>query len=398
MNILVLNSGSSSLKFQLIDWPERLPVLRGSIERIGEARGNLRYTEAGAEQSHSRDLPVRDHQAALKMLSELIENHCGGRRIDAIGHRMVHGGELYSKPTRVNLEVLGNLRALAVLAPLHNPANVLGVEACLELYPELPQVVVFDTGFHSTLPEYAFRYALPDELYREHAIRRYGFHGTSHACVARESANFLAIAPSEINVISLHLGNGASACAIRAGVSVDVSHGFTPLEGLVMGTRSGDIDPAIPFYLARELRMSWSEIEQLLNRESGLRGICGTNDMRDIEQRRATGDHAAQLAFDLFCYRIKKYIGAYSAILGKLHVLAFTGGIGENSAAVRESVCSGLEHLGVRLHSERNRSQATAGVHAIHDPACRCAVLVISANEEYEIARESVELLRHIES
>jgi acetate kinase len=274
------------------------------------------------------------------------------------------------------------------LAPLHNPSNLLGIEAARIRFPGIPQVAVFDTAFHQTLPPAAFRYAVPREWYDEHHVRRYGFHGTSHAHVAREAARYLGQPLEELNLITLHLGNGASVGAIREGKSIDTSMGMTPLEGLIMGTRSGDLDPAIPFYLIRQLELPLEKVENLLNKESGLKGICGFSDMREIQQQAGQGDERAVLAFDMFCYRVKKYIGAYLAVLGRLDAIVFTGGIGENSEAVRSAVCSGLRHLGITVDERRNRA-ATGKAAEIQEAGAPVKVLAVRTNEELEIALQS---------
>jgi acetate kinase len=288
----------------------------------------------------------------------------------------------------VDDEVAAAIRSLIPLAPLHNPSNLLGIEAARIRFPGIPQVAVFDTAFHQTLPPAAYRYAVPRELYDEHQVRRYGFHGTSHAHIAREAAHYLGHPPGELNLITLHLGNGASAAAIRGGKSIDTSMGMTPLEGLVMGTRSGDLDPAIPFYLIRQLALPPEKVESLLNKESGLKGVCGFSDMREIQQRAGEGDERAGLAFEMFCYRVRKYIGAYLAVLGRLDAIVFTGGIGENSGPVRRAVCDGLRHLGITVDEGKNG--AVGGkTWEIQADGAPVRVLVVRTNEELEIALQA---------
>jgi acetate kinase len=305
-----------------------------------------------------------------------------------VGHRVVHGGELFREPAVVDDAVVAAIRSLIPLAPLHNPSNLLGSEAARLRFPGIPQVAVFDTAFHHTLPPAAYRYALPRELYEQHQVRRYGFHGSSHAHVAREAALFLGRPLEALNLITLHLGNGASAAAIRGGRSIDTSMGMTPLEGLVMGTRSGDLDPAIPFYLIRQLALPPEKVENLLNKESGLKGVCGFSDMREIQQRAGEGDEQAALAFEMFCYRVRKYIGAYLAVLGRLDAIIFTGGIGENSGPVRRAVCDGLGHLGITVDEGKNG--AVAGKAAeIQEDGAPVKVLVVRTNEELEIALQA---------
>jgi acetate kinase len=285
--------------------------------------------------------------------------------------------------------VVERIRALGPLAPLHNPANLTGIEVCLRLFPDLPQVAVFDTAFHQTMPEHAYRYALPEAWYSEYRVRRYGFHGTSHQYVARQAAAFLHRPLASLNLITLHLGNGASAAAIRQGACVDTSMGLTPLEGLMMGTRCGDIDPAIPFYIGAATDATPAELEAALNRDSGIKGICGDNDMRAVQQRAGAGDARARLAIDMYCYRIRKYIGAYCAVLGHVDALVFTAGIGENSALIRETVCSGLERLGIALDPDKNHAARSATA-AVERAGAAVSVLVVPTNEEIEIARQTL--------
>ncbi len=361
---------------------------------IGSSEGRLwqRRLEADGtlvEQVHTR--PLADHMEAFYFMVSVNREH----RIDrndaelfAIGHRVVHGGDLFREPAVVDGEVMAAIRGLIPLAPLHNPSNLLGIEAALQRFPGIPQVAVFDTAFHQTLPPAAYRYALPEELYEKHRVRRYGFHGTSHGFVAKEAARHLGRPLEELNLITLHLGNGASVAAIQEGRSIDTSMGMTPLEGLVMGTRCGDLDPAVPFYLIRQMSLAPEKVESLLNKESGLKGLCGCNDMREIQQLASGGDGRARLALDLFCYRIRKYIGAYYAVLGRLDAVVFTGGIGENSGPVRSCVCGGLRHLGIAVDEGRNG--AVEGEAAeIQEEGASVRVLVIHTDEELEIALQA---------
>jgi acetate kinase len=281
---------------------------------------------------------------------------------------------------------------MSPLAPLHNPPNLAGIEVCLRLFPEVRQVAVFDTAFHHTMPAHACRYAVPQSWYHGHHVRRYGFHGTSHGYVARQAATHLQRPLASMNLITLHLGNGASAAAIQSGECVDTSMGFTPLEGLMMGTRSGDLDPAILFYLARETGISLDALEHALNHESGLKGICGVNDMREAQRLAAAGEEGAQLAIDMYCYRIRKYIGAYYAVLGDLDAVVFTAGIGENSPVIRSRACKGLDHLGIRIDAARN-AQTCKGVFEIQDATAPIQLLVVPTNEEFEIARQTRDCL-----
>jgi acetate kinase len=394
MNILIVNCGSSSLKYQLFHMPQRAVLTAGAVERIGEVDARLQHrwrTPAGAMDKLARPVDAPDHRAALLAIGAAMrETGSIGdvARVDAIGHRVVHGGERFQAPARIDNAVVEAIRALVPLAPLHNPANLLGIELCLELFPGVPQVAVFDTAFHQTMPAHAYRYAVPQALYTDHHVRRYGFHGSSHAYVARRAAQHLGQAPGALKLITLHLGNGASAAAIDGGRCVDTSMGMTPLEGLVMGTRSGDIDPALPFYIGRVTGADSATVETLLNRDSGLKGLCGSGDMREVLQRMEAGEPPARLAFDIYCYRIRKYIGAYTAVLGRVDAVVFTGGIGENAPAVRARVCTGLEALGVRLDAEKNRN-ATSDVAELQAADAPVKLLMVRTNEELEIAEQT---------
>jgi len=314
--------------------------------------------------------------------------------LSAIGHRVVHGGESFREPTLINAAVVKQIRDIIPLAPLHNPANLMGIEVALQQAPDVPQVAVFDTAFHQSIPAHAYRYALPDLFYIEQHVRRYGFHGTSHGYVAKQAAALLGKPLTSLKLITLHLGNGASAAAIAQGRSVDTSMGMTPLEGLMMGTRCGDMDPAIHFYLSRTTGLGNDEIESLLNTESGLKGICGANDMRAVHRLAEAGDAQARLALEMYCYRIKKYIGAYYAALGGLDAVVFTGGIGENDALVREQCCTGLETLGIVLDTQKNAS-TRSGAFALHRETSLVSLLVIPTNEELEIARQAVSCIQN---
>ena len=386
MKILVLNSGSSSLKFKLYRMPEKELLAEGLIERIGEESSAI-HLHYGSER-YDTEAALADHSAALSRLERLLPELGileSFRDLGGVGHRVVHGGEAFSAPVRIDAEVVETIRRLIPLAPLHNPANLLGIEAMQKRAPELPQVAVFDTAFHQSMPPEAYRYAVPQEWYTRHGVRRYGFHGTSHAYVARRCAELMDRDPAGLRLITLHLGNGASACAVQGGQSVETSMGLTPLEGLVMGTRSGDIDPAIPFYMNKYGSLSIEEIETQLNKASGLRGIAGSNDMREIQERRASGDEAAALAFDIFIHRLVKYVGAYAALLGRLDALVFTGGIGEHSAPVRQALCERLEILGIALDKEANDAP-TPAERPLHTPHSRVQLWVLPTDEEGMIA------------
>jgi acetate kinase len=357
VRVLVLNCGSSSVKYQLVDADSRERVAGGIAEEVA------------------------DHAAALRSILDEL----GDRRIDAVGHRVVHGGEVFSAPTLIDDEVVETIRRLVPLAPLHNPANLLGIEAALAVRPDVPNVAVFDTAFHRTMPPHAFRYAVPDAWYREYGVRRFGFHGTSHQYVAGEAAALLGRPLDELDLITAHLGNGASMTAVHHGRSIDTSMGLSPLEGLVMGTRSGDIDPTAVPHVAAGSGRDMADVHEELNRASGLRGLCGDSDMRRIEERVATGDDAAELALEVFCYRVRKYVGAYLAALGGCDAIVFTGGIGEHSVAVRKRSLAGLDRLGIRVDGSRN------GAHGprVSPDGAPVAVLVIPTDEEAAIARQT---------
>ncbi|WP_432081344.1 acetate kinase [Streptomyces sp. WAC 04229] len=392
--VLVLNSGSSSVKYQLLDMrgSDRLAV--GLLERIGEETSRLKHTPAGGgSREWSGSIP--DHESALKAVAaELAKDGLGldSPELAAIGHRVVHGGRHFTEPTVIDDAVLAEIERLIPVAPLHNPANLTGIRTAQALRPDLPQVAVFDTAFHTTMPESAARYAIDVETADAHRIRRYGFHGTSHAYVSRETARLLGRAPEDVNVIVLHLGNGASASAVRGGRCVDTSMGLTPLEGLVMGTRSGDMDPAVIFHLMRVGGMSADEIDTLLNKRSGLIGLCGDNDMREIRRRVDAGDERARLAFDIYIHRLKKYIGAYYAVLGRVDAVAFTAGVGENAAPVREAAVAGLEGLGLAVDGGLNAVRGDTA-RLISPADARVAVAVVPTDEEMEIATQTYALV-----
>ncbi|MFI2074518.1 MULTISPECIES: acetate kinase [Streptomyces] len=394
--VLVLNSGSSSVKYQLLDMADGARLAVGLVERIGEETSRLAHTPlATGGAKRERVEPIADHAAALNAVAE--ELAADGLGLDspelaAIGHRVVHGGREFTEPTVITEEVVAEIERLIPVAPLHNPANITGIRTAQALRPDLPQVAVFDTAFHTTMPESAARYAIDVETADAHRIRRYGFHGTSHAYVSRATAELLGKDPSEVNVIVLHLGNGASASAVRGGRCVDTSMGLTPLEGLVMGTRSGDMDPAVIFHLARTAAMSVDEIDSLLNKKSGLIGLCGDNDMREIRRRIDEGDERAELAFDIYVHRLKKYIGAYYAVLGRVDAVAFTAGVGENAAPVREAAVAGLEQLGLAVDADLNAIRSDAA-RLISPEGARVAVAVVPTDEELEIATQTYALV-----
>ena len=400
MKILVLNSGSSSLKFQLFVGRDLSVLASGLIEQIGniQSAAQLSFIDSsGLEKELKRSESVADHREAIMVMADMLRE--SGVLVDTselagVGHRVVHGGEAFHQPVRIDETIIAAIEALIPLAPLHNPANLMGIRVAMEHVANIPQVAVFDTAFHQSMPEHAYLYALPYELYEQQKIRRYGFHGTSHSYVARQAARYLDRPLEDLNIITLHLGNGASAAAIKSGKCIDTSMGLTPLEGLVMGTRSGDLDPAILFYLGRENGLNMDALDTLLNKESGLKGICGQNDMRAISEAAEQGDKQSRLAMTMFCYRLKKYIGAYMAALGGVDCIVFTGGIGENSAIVRQLSCQGLEWLGLSLDEDKNniRQQEILEIQALDS---RASLLVIPTDEEYEIARQTLDVINN---
>jgi acetate kinase len=392
MKILVINSGSSSIKYQLFDMANRNVLTVGLVERIGQPMSRINHTAflAQGEQKVVKDIVIKDHRTGLAQVAQLLMAEDVGvietpSEIAAVGHRVVHGGEAFSQTTIITPEVKAKVKELIPLAPLHNPANLEGIEVAEEIFPQAIQVAVFDTAFHQTMPASAYRYAIPARFYEAHSVRAYGMHGTSHLYVTKVAISYLGKPAAETNLITAHLGNGCSMTAVQGGQSVDTSMGFSPLAGLIMGTRSGDIDPAVSYFLGSKLHMTFEEIDHLLNKESGLLGLTGNSDVRDIQTRQAEGDSIAQLALDMYTYRIKKYIGAYFAVLGRVDALIFTAGVGENSAYVRWHACQGLENLGISLDAPKNEAR-DKGLREIQAPDSRVKVLVIPTNEELEIA------------
>lgn len=386
-HVLVLNSGSSSIKYRLLDMSTGAVVAGGFIERIGEDSGHIRHTYGGDR--FDTDVAVDDHGQGMRLILASFAEH--GPDLDrvrpaAVGHRVVHGGAEFSAPTVITDKVCEVIDRLSSLAPLHNPANLAGIRTAREVFADVAHVAVFDTAFHSTMPQAAHTYAVPEFWREDHGVRRYGFHGTSYAYVSRKAAEHLSAEPSDVNLIVLHLGNGASACAVRGGVSVDTSMGLTPLEGLVMGTRSGDLDPAVLMHMHRSVGLSAPALDHALNHEAGLRGLAGDNDMRMLRQRAEAGDAKAQLAREVYCHRIRKYVGAYLAVLGHVDAIVFTAGVGENDAGIRSMSLSGMRDLGIEIDADRN----TAGQTWISSEGSEKAVLVVPTNEELEIARQSL--------
>ncbi|MCW4351837.1 acetate kinase [Hoyosella sp. YIM 151337] len=392
MAVLVINSGSSSIKYQLVEPDDGAIVASGLVERIGEPEGRIEHSDrAGSTETTE---PIPDHRAGLQLAFAMFAR--GGAPLEslgitAVGHRVVHGGKVFTEPTVVTDAVIAEVDKLSALAPLHNPPNLLGIEVARALLPDVPHVAVFDTAFFQTLPPAASTYAIDAELAKKHGVQRYGFHGTSHQYVSQQVASFLGRPGSELNQIILHLGNGASASAVRGGVAVDTSMGLTPLEGLVMGTRSGDIDPGILLHLRRSADMTVDDLDALLNRHSGLKGLSGVNDFRALSELVAAEDKQAALAYDVYVHRLRKYIGAYLVALGRLDVITFTAGVGENAPQVRADALANLAELGIVVDAAANERRAK-GPRVISAPESKVAVLVVPTNEELAIARAAAEL------
>ena len=396
MNILVINCGSSSLKFQLIDMTTEAVQAKGLCERIGIDGSRIVYTPAGGEKM-TIESPMPTHTEAIKLVLDCLTNAEYGvikslKEINAVGHRVVHGGEKFASSTIITDEVIKVIEECNELAPLHNPANLIGINVCRELMPGVPMVGVFDTAFHQTMPKKAYLYGLPIKAYTDYKIRRYGFHGTSHSFVSKRVAEFLGKPVEDLKTIVCHLGNGASICAVDGGKSVDTSMGFTPLAGLVMGTRSGDIDPAILEYYANKEGLTLSEVTTVLNKKSGMEGLTGgKNDFRDLEEGYEAGDQACIDAIEVFCYNVARFVGAYAASLNGVDVIAFTAGIGENSGFVRGKICEYLGYLGITIDAEQNSKRGEDII--ISTPDSKVTVCVIPTNEELMIARDTKALV-----
>lgn len=395
MKILVLNCGSSSLKFQLFDMKDERVLLKGLVEKIGSSRAMLTFS--GRQASPIRDvLEIPDHEKAVRLVMEILTHPEHGvirsmKEVDAVGHRTVHGGEEFSGAALITPEVIEAMERCVPFAPLHNPANIMGIRMARKLMPDLPQVGVFDTAFHSRMPRASYLYGLPYEMYEKHGIRRYGFHGTSHGFVAQRAAEMLGKPLTRLKLITCHLGNGSSIAAIDGGVSIDTSMGFTPLEGLVMGTRCGDMDPAIVGFLQEREKLDTQSVDALMNKRSGLLGLSGvSNDMRELEEEAGRGNERARLALDIFCLRVRKYIGAYAAELGGLDGVVFTGGIGENAVQIRARILEHLELLGIRLDPEANQAKQAL------ISGGKVKVMVIPTNEELAIARETMDVVKSL--
>ncbi len=396
MNVLVINCGSSSLKFQLIDSESESVLAKGLCERIG-IDGRLVYQRAGGEKEVTEET-MPTHTEAVKMVLEALINPKTGAiasldEISAVGHRVVHGGEAFTESTLINEEVIAAIENVSELAPLHNPANLIGIAACQELMPGVPMAAVFDTAFHQTMPKEAYMYGIPYKYYEQYKVRKYGFHGTSHSYVSKRAAELLGKPYDSLKTIVCHLGNGASVCAVKNGKSVDTSMGLTPLEGLVMGTRSGDVDPSVLEYIAEKENFDIHQVLNVLNKESGVYGVSGvSSDFRDIEAAAEAGDERADLAQELFCYRVIHYIGAYAAAMNGVDAICFTAGLGENSGMIREKICANLGYLGVELNPEENKKRGEDLI--ISTENSKVKVLAVPTNEELAIARETVALLK----
>lgn len=397
MKILVINCGSSSLKYQLMDMENENPLSTGLVERIGIEGSKLTQKVEGREK-YVLTTPMKNHKDAIAHVIETLLDDVQGviksmDEIGAVGHRVVHGGEKYSTSVIIDDEVMKDLEEFSVLAPLHNPPNIIGINACKELMPETTMVAVFDTAFHQTMPEKAFLYGLPYELYKENHIRKYGFHGTSHKYVSQRAAEMMGKDLKDLKLITCHLGNGASVAAVRGGLSVDTSMGFTPLEGLLMGTRCGDIDPAIIPYLMDVKGYSYDEVNDIMNKKSGVLGLSGvSSDFRDIEDAAAEGHNRAKLALDVFHYRVKKYIGYFMAAMNGVDAVIFTAGLGENAVETREEIITDLEWFGIELDKEKNKVRGKEKIVSTDDSKVK--IIVIPTNEELMIARDTLSLIK----
>lgn len=396
MKVFVINCGSSSLKYQLIDMTDEHVMAKGLVERIGIDGSRVKHTTTGKE-SVVIEKPLETHKEALEVVMAALTDEKSGAikdvsEINAVGHRVVHGGEKFADSVRIDDKVMAAIKECVELAPLHNPANIIGIEACEALMPGVPMVAVFDTAFHQTMPKCAYVYALPYEYYKDYGVRRYGMHGTSHRYVSKQAANLLGAKLEDLKIITCHLGNGASVSAVKNGHSVDTSMGFTPLEGLIMGTRCGDLDPAVITFIMEKEKLDVNQMNDVMNKKSGVLGISGvSSDFRDIEEAAAEGNKRAALALESFSYRVKKYIGAYAAVMGGVDAIVFTAGLGENSPETRMSICEGLEFLGVEVDAAENNVRGKDKI--VSTPNSKVKVLVVPTEEELTIARDTMELL-----
>ncbi|MFH1824152.1 MAG: acetate kinase [Candidatus Firestonebacteria bacterium] len=395
MKILILNSGSSSIKYKLFEMPGERIIAKGLVEKIGEKSSKINH-DAGGKKSEKEE-QINNHEKGLKLIIDLLVDENIGviknvSEISAVGHRVVHGGEAFTDSVIITDEVVKAIQEFIYLAPLHNPPNLAGIKAARELLPRVTQVASFDTSFHQTIPKTAYLYAIPYEFYEKHKIRKYGFHGTSHRYIARRAAELMKKDKYGINAITCHLGNGCSISAVEKGKSVDTSMGLTPLEGIIMGTRSGDIDPAIIFFLEEKAGIKINEINNILNKKSGLLGVSGvSNDVRNIENAAKQGNERAKLSLDMFCYRIKKYIGSYMVVLNKVDAIVFTGGIGENAVDLRAQICGHMEFWGIKIDKNRNESKEKEKIISTDDSKVK--VFVIPTDEEVRIAVDTFEMV-----
>lgn len=393
--VLVINTGSSSLKYQLIDMKDESVLAKGLCDRIGIDNSFIKHTKTGIE-TVIIDIDMPSHKAAIKQVVKALTDEKVGvitdmSEISAVGHRVVHGGEKFHESVIIDEDVMRAIQDCVELAPLHNPPNIIGIEACQHIMPNTQMVAVFDTAFHQSLPKYAYMYALPYEIYEKHSVRKYGFHGTSHKYVSERAAAMLGKPVQELKLISCHLGNGASICAVKYGKSVETSMGFTPLDGLAMGTRCGTVDPAVVKFLMENEKMNPKEIDEYLNKKSGILGISGvSSDFRDIDAAVEEGNARAQLAIDIFCYRVKKYIGEYAAVMNGVDAIIFTAGIGENNAIVRKNITDNMEYFGIGIDQEKNKIRGKEM--DISTPDAKIRTLVVPTNEELAIARETMKL------
>lgn len=396
MKILVINSGSSSIKFKLYDMNDESVLCKGLIEQIGAANSKARLVVGDDGEVFEKKEPIENHAIGIDTMNELFaKSHVlkSLDEIDGVGHRVVQGADLFDDATLIDEKVLKQIEELIPLAPLHNPAHLAGMKETIKVRPDIPNVAVFDTVFHQSMPKHSFMYPLPLEFYEKYKVRRYGFHGTSHQFVAKTGSEILGIDFDKFSCITLHLGNGASIAAIKNGKCVDTTMGLTPLEGLMMGTRCGDIDPAIVPFLMQNANLSGKEIDTIMNKKSGLLAIGGSNDMREIEAKMDAGDEMAKLAFDMFIWRIKKYIGAYIAILGHVDAIIFTAGIGENNYRIRQAVCSGLEVFGIKMNETKNKALNNSP-RRVGATDTKIRVIVVPTDEELAIARDTLRVIK----
>ncbi len=396
MKVLVLNCGSSSLKYQLFSMTNEEVLAKGLVERIGIEGSRIKHSKTGMD-AVTINATIPNHKVAIRMVLDALLDASHGvisslGELKAVGHRVVHGGEKFAGSVLINHEVIAALQECVPLAPLHNPANLMGIEAMTEALPNIPQVGVFDTAFHQTMPSHAYMYGVPYHYYEKYRVRRYGFHGTSHYYVSQRTAELLGKPVDHLKIVTCHLGNGSSVTAVKNGHSIDTSMGFSPLPGVIMGTRCGDVDPTLLFYLAEQEGLDSKALAHILNKESGIQGISGvSSDLRDVEEAAAAGNSRAKLAEEMLYYGIRKYIGAYAAAMGGIDALVFTAGIGENSVVAREKVCAGLEFLGIKIDAEKNKVRGKERIVSSDD--ARVSVLVVPTNEELVIARDTKRII-----